>query len=254
MLAVTAVSGALALSVGRGMGGSAVTTAAVLAGQLFVGWNNDYLDRESDARAGRRDKPVATGEIRPGLVRNASWAALLAAIGLSLLSGGAAAFAHFAALAMASLYNLGLKRTPVSIVPYAVAFALLPAFITLGPPVSHPPPAWMTSAGALIGSGAHFTQVLPDIAADRLQGSRGLPQLAGGRLSPLLAAALLAVAVLVVAFGPSRTPAPPALAASAVALAAVAGSLAAAFTARPRLAFRLTLLTLPALLVAYIWR
>ena len=43
-LAVTAISTALALSVGRGVGALAVLFA-VLAGQLSVGWSNDYLDR-----------------------------------------------------------------------------------------------------------------------------------------------------------------------------------------------------------------
>src|SRR5205807_4487834 len=99
--------------------------------------------------------------------------------------------AHLAAIAAATAYNLGLKATAVSVVPYAVAFALLPAFVTLGLPAGRWPPAWALASGALIGAGAHFTQVLPDIEADRRQHLLGLPQRIGPRPSTILAAALL---------------------------------------------------------------
>ena len=61
---------------------------AVLAGQLSVGWSNDYLDRERDRAAGRTDKPVAAGELSPTLVRDgARWSRSALCVPLSLLSG-----------------------------------------------------------------------------------------------------------------------------------------------------------------------
>ena len=41
----------------------ALVVAAVLAGQLSIGWLNDVLDAERDRTAGRADKPVAAGAV-----------------------------------------------------------------------------------------------------------------------------------------------------------------------------------------------
>ena len=76
--AVTTVATALAASAGRSAWGVVAVAVAVAAGQLSVGWCNDYVDRDRDAAAGRRDKPVARGDISPGLVRWAAGIALVA--------------------------------------------------------------------------------------------------------------------------------------------------------------------------------
>ena len=104
-MAVTALATVLAISAGRGVG-SAWVAAAVFCGQLSVGWANDYLDRDQDRRAGRRDKPVAADLVDPALVRRAAWVALVLAPLLSLASGPAATAVHLLALLMAHLYNL----------------------------------------------------------------------------------------------------------------------------------------------------
>jgi 4-hydroxybenzoate polyprenyltransferase len=57
-----------------------------------------------------------------------------------------------------------------------VAFGLLPAIATSTLP-SHPLPHWwITAIAATLGLGAHFANVLPDLAADRATGISGLPQ------------------------------------------------------------------------------
>jgi 4-hydroxybenzoate polyprenyltransferase len=241
VVAVTAVASILALSVGRGAG-TVWVALAVLAGQLFVGWSNDYLDRQRDRAAGRADKPLARAQIEPRQVRVAAIAAVGAAVPLSLASGLAAAGVHFVAIAAATAYNLGLKATLISALPYTVAFALLPAFVTLGLPAQRWPPAWALAAGALIGTGAHFTQVLPDIDRDRSQNLLGLPQRLGARASAIAAALLLATAATVIAVGtrnavPALVTVPPALAVILV---------------KPNAAFRLTLVTAGLALVAFL--
>ena len=55
---VTAMAVALAVGVGRGAPGALAVGAAVLAGQLTIGWTNDALDAARDQAAGRTDKPV----------------------------------------------------------------------------------------------------------------------------------------------------------------------------------------------------
>jgi 4-hydroxybenzoate polyprenyltransferase len=214
---------------------------AVLAGQLFVGWSNDYLDRRLDAEAGREDKPLARGELEPRTVAIAAAVALVAVIPLSLASGLPAAAVHLAAIASATAYNLRLKATWLSAVPYALSFGLLPAFVTLGLSPPHWPPAWVMLAAALIGVGGHFAQARPDVEHDRRQGVRGLPERTGDRGSAIAAAAFLAAGAAVIALA-SRNGLP------LVALVPAAG----AAIATARLAFLLTLLTAIVCVLAFV--
>ena len=242
--------GLLALAAGRGWT-TAWAVTAVLAGQLFVGWTNDYVDRDLDRRAGRTDKPIVTGEVPAGRVRAAALVALAACVPLSLANGVPAAAVHLFAVGVATAYNLWLKTTPASVLAYAVSFGLVPAFVTLGLHPGHLPPAWATLGAALLGAGAHFTQVLPDIEEDRRLGIRGLPQLLGSRAATVVGALLLLAAALAILLGPGN-PGQLQLVALGLCLALVGGVVAAGLGGRHRLAFRLTLLVAGAVAVIFL--
>lgn len=200
-IAVTAIATVLAASCCELLGTVAVA-AAVLSGQLAVGWSNDYIDRERDLRAGRSDKPIVAGDVRAEIIRRAFVLALAACVPLSLLTGWRAALVHLVAVASAMAYNVGLKATVVSPLPFASSFALLPAFVTLDAP-GHPlPPWWAAAAAAVFGCGAHFMNTLDDVDTDRRQGVRGLPQRVGVGWSLRLGVAMLAIAACLLAFGP----------------------------------------------------
>lgn len=249
-VAVTLFATLMAVGTGRGFG-SLWVGAAVLAGQLSVGWGNDWLDRERDRAAGRTDKPLVAGTVADATVLAAALGAVAACVPLSLASGLRAGAVHLLAVGVAWTYDLGLKATPASVVPFAVSFALLPAFVTLGPPLYAPPPAWVVTAGALLGAGAHFTNALPDLDTDAAVGVRGLPHRLGARRSTLIAALLQAAAGLAVATG--ARPLPPLTLAALLAVGLlVAGVVAAGLTDRGRLAFRLTMATAGALVVAFV--
>jgi 4-hydroxybenzoate polyprenyltransferase len=250
VFAVTAAVGVLALAAGRGWT-TAWAVTAVLAGQLFVGWTNDYLDRDLDRRAGRTDKPIPAGEVPAGRVRLAALIALAACVPLSLANGLAAGAVHLFAVAVASAYNAWLKSRPVSVVAYAVCFGLVPAFVTLGLHPAHLPPAWATLGAALLGSGAHFTQVLPDIESDRRLGLRGTPQLLGRTGSTLAAALLLAGAALAVLLGLGH-PGELQLVALGLTLLLVLGIVVSGLGGRDRLAFQLTLLAAGAVALIFV--
>jgi len=175
-LAVVALTTGLAALSGRGAAGCVAVALAVLAGQLSTGWSNDWFDAVRDRSVGRTDKPIVAGTVSVGTVRRAACLALVAAVPLSLLSGWRAAVVHLVALASAWAYNLGVKATVLSPVPYAVSFGLLPAFVTLGLP-GHPwpRPALMVATG-LLGVGAHFINTLADREDDARSGIVGLPQ------------------------------------------------------------------------------
>ena len=241
-VAVTAIATALAVAVGR-RGGALWVGAAVLSGQLSVGWSNDWLDRDRDRRAGRLDKPVASGEVAAGTVGLAAALAAAACVPLSLASGWRAGLLHLGEVAAAWGYNAGLKGTVLSPLPYALAFGALPAFVTLGLP-GHPlPPAWAWCAAALLGVGAHFVNTLPDLEEDARAGVRGLPHRLGRDVSLLVGAALLAAAAVVVALAPSGGPGPVVGVLAAAALAAVVGVVVEARAGRERRAWTLTLCT-----------
>ncbi len=204
-IAVTAVVSAFALAAGRGAG-TLWVLAAILAGQLSVGWSNDVVDRRRDVAAGRTDKPVAAGLVPARTVAVAAGLALVAVVPLSFASGWRAAPAHLVGVVAAWSYNFGMKATPLSPLPYAVAFGALPAFVLLGLPDPQWPPWWMVAAGALLGLGAHFANVVPDIDDDIQQHVVGLPHRIGASASVVTAGVLLLAASVVLAFGPGADP------------------------------------------------
>ncbi|MFF7815353.1 UbiA family prenyltransferase [Streptomyces roseolus] len=221
---VTVLAALLAAAFGVEPASAALAVAAVAAGQLSIGWSNDRLDLRRDRAAGRRDKPLATGAVRPGTVGAAACAALLLCVPLSLGCGLLAGTAHLVGVAAGWAYNLWLKGTVLSWLPYTAAFGLLPAFLTPALPGSPWPPLWLTAAAALLGTGAHFANVLPDLDDDLVNGVRGLPQRLGRRGSLVSAAALTLASCVTLTVGPAGpvTPASAVPIGVALALCAVA--------------------------------
>ena len=205
-LAVTVIATLLAVAAGASARTVALVALAFGAGQLSIGWSNDWVDAARDVAVGRTDKPVATGSVTRTAVGAAAVLAAAAAVPLSLALGVAAGLAHLVGVASGWAYNLGLKSTTWSWLPYAVTFGLLPAVVTLALPGSPLPPPWAVAAGALLGVGAHLVNVLPDLADDAATGVRGLPHRLGRRASSLLAPAVLTAASLLVVLGPPGAP------------------------------------------------
>ncbi|SNY04508.1 4-hydroxybenzoate polyprenyltransferase [Paractinoplanes atraurantiacus] len=196
------------LAIGAGHRGWAILGVflAVGATQLSVGWVNDWLDADRDRRAGRRDKPVASGAVSRRTVGTAGLIASLAIPFLGLPFGLWPAILISLVGIFALLYDWPLKSTVFSVVPYLVAFGLLPAFVVVALPGHPAPPVWLVAAGALLGGGAHFANVLPDLADDAETGVRGLPHVLGATGSSIAAAVLLLAATLTLVFGPAGPP------------------------------------------------
>lgn len=233
-LAVTVLAAAYAASAGLGQGRVALVTTTVLAGQLSIGWSNDLLDAPRDRTVGRSDKPLATGELPEATARAACALAIVTTVVLSLACGLVAGLVHIGVVAAGWAYNLGVKTTSLSWLPYAVAFGGLPVFVALAEPGAGPPPWWIPIAGALLGVGAHLVNVLPDLADDEATGVRGLAHRIGRRRASLLAVASLATATVVIALGTSAVPS----VVLVLALASVAVLAGLALVARGRVPFR----------------
>src|SRR6201987_4319537 len=162
-LAITALVALLAAQAApRGIG-PALTVPALLALQFSIGWPNDAFDVSGDAAAGRTDKPLATGAIGPGPVWAAAGLSLLAALGMALAIGTATGGITAVMAAAGWAYNAGLKSALASGLMYLAGFGLIPAYAASTLP-GHPWPRWQVTVGAaLIGLGAHFANVLPDL-------------------------------------------------------------------------------------------
>jgi 4-hydroxybenzoate polyprenyltransferase len=203
-LGVTGLVTALAAFAGNTLATTALAAAAVLAGQLSIGWSNDLIDADRDRRAGRPDKPLATASLPRRWVLAATACAVVAVVPLSLGLGWEAGVVHLVAVASGWTYNLGLKATALSVAPYVVTFGLIPAVATLPLPAHRWPPLAVLAAGALIGVSAHFGNVVPDLAEDAASGVRGLPHRLGRTASGLAAFTAAMGATLLAAIGDGR--------------------------------------------------
>jgi len=168
----------------------------VFTGQLVVGWSNDLYDYADDLKHSRLNKPLVAGTITPKylmkwlrfMVPFSFVANLLGPLGFK---GG---MVYMFGISMGVAYNFYFKFNVFSWLPYALAFAALPSCIAISKDIT--PPVWMWLGGALLGSAAHFINVIKDIDQDRASGIGGAPQRIGKRNS-------IVVAVLLIALGAS---------------------------------------------------
>jgi 4-hydroxybenzoate polyprenyltransferase len=169
---------------------------AVLLGQFVVGWSNDLIDFPRDKAAMRVKKPLVAGTITEATLRTSIGVALLGALIVSLLSplGISGTAIHFLGLLSATAYNLKLKSTLLSVVPYMVSFGALPWAIYIA--AGTKPPTWIVLGFVLISSAFHFLNVLKDLESDIAQGVLGLPQVLGRRKSIAIALFLAGLGIL----------------------------------------------------------
>jgi 4-hydroxybenzoate polyprenyltransferase len=200
-VAVTIIVVGLGFAVGLTGWRLAIIGLAMLAGQLSVGLSNDWIDADRDRAVGRQDKPIPRGWISARAVRTAAFVTAAASVALSLLLGWPAALAMAFANGLAWLYNAGLKKSAISIVPYILSFGSLPAVASLALPTSAAPAPWALAVGGLLGAAAHFANTLPDLDDDRATGVRGLPHRLGRRVSSIVTYVILLVASAVELWG-----------------------------------------------------
>jgi 4-hydroxybenzoate polyprenyltransferase len=231
-VAVTALSAGLAALAHNSPGRAFALVAAVLTGQLSIGWSNDWIDAARDRASQRSDKPAALGAVPASTVAKAAWIALILSVVLSILLGHRSGTAAILILISGWAYNLGLKATVWSWLPYAIAFGALPVAATLNGPGSHWPGWWAMAAGASLGVAAHVANVLPDLATDAATGVRGFPHRLGARKASTAGPVLLVIATGLIVFGPAGHPSAPGWAAMAASVIIGAAALTTALRAR----------------------
>jgi len=198
-IAVSSFAGLIGYGSGLAMERCLLIFLAVLFHQFSVGFSNDWLDFAKDKQAGRIDKPTVNGLVSVSLLKYLSITSVGVALAITVGLGHWATLLMFFMIAVGWSYNLGLKSGWYSVIPYTVGFGSVPVFVGLSAEVPFLIATWTILVAALLGVSAHFANVLPDIAADKITGVNALPHILGQRVSALVIAgsALLATVIVV---------------------------------------------------------
>jgi 4-hydroxybenzoate polyprenyltransferase len=150
--------------------------------QFAIGVMNDVADVDADA-AGKPYKPIVRGVVSRRVAARAG--GVLSAVGLLI-----AATVNLATLALAATgfgaglaYDLGLRRTPMSWLPWWGGIALLPLAAYAAAGALSPRLLVLLPLALLVALGLHCANALPDIDGDRRAGRRSLPVLLGAERS-----------------------------------------------------------------------
>ena len=175
---------ALALAVAAAVSGRpprevGLVLSTVGVGQAVLGWDNALVDEATDRAAGRTDKPLATGVLERGTVGFALACAVLLLVPLALSSGITAGLCYLLSVLVGVAGNRLLRDGSLSWLPWAVSFALYPAYLSYGGwgggAEGHPPSLAMILVAAVLGVGVHVLTSLRGLVEDNRTGRRHLP-------------------------------------------------------------------------------
>lgn len=191
-------AGAVALIAGADASVAARLALGMLGLQFAIGAVNDLVDAPRD-RLNRPRKPLPAGLVEP---REALAVSLVAAIvGLSAAAsvGLTPLVVGILGLADGLVYDLRLKGTAFSGLPFAAGVALLPVYAWLGATGSLPSPFWgIVPLALLAGAVLAVANALADIARDRQAGAASIATILGRDRAIAADAAGLALLQLVV--------------------------------------------------------
>lgn len=172
--------------------------AAIIGSQATVGVVNDLRDRDLDAVA-KPSKPLIAGRVTARGAYLLDTIALLVALACGAAISIRSLLFVIGMTAAGLIYDLWLKRTALSFLPYIFGLPLLPLWAWTCVRDA-PPRLWLTyPLGILIGFGLHLANALPDAGRDAAGGVRGVVQVVGTRASMLLCFASFAVTIVLVA-------------------------------------------------------
>ncbi|HET9422245.1 MAG TPA: UbiA family prenyltransferase, partial [Nocardioides sp.] len=178
--------GAVAALAGRPTREVGVILLTVLVGQCILGWHNDIVDRERDARHDTPRKPIADGRLDVGSVWYTLTIAVLLLVPLSISTGVIAGINYLISVMIGLLANVALRQGLFSWVPWALSFALYPAYISYGgwggQAEGPAPEVVMTLLAGLLGIGVHFLRAIWGLVADNEDGWSYLPLRLGLKL------------------------------------------------------------------------
>jgi 4-hydroxybenzoate polyprenyltransferase len=215
------VSSAFALVAGGGPRDALGLGLAMVLLQGGIGATNDIVDAPRDSGY-KPNKPIPAGLVSPRAAMLVAVTGFAAGVALAGASAGPTGIVlSVVVIAVGLAYDLWLKGTAWSWLPFAVGIPILPVFGWLGA-TGTLPPAFLVLIPAAVAAGAALAiaNTLADVERDRAAGSRSIAIALGPTMAWLIHIGLLdavgvAATVSVVALGGSMA------AAGAVALAAI---------------------------------
>jgi 4-hydroxybenzoate polyprenyltransferase len=172
--------------------------AIMLLVQFSISAMNEWADAELDGRAGRQ-RPIPLGLVSRGAALGVAVACAIGAFLLCVLSelGPLALLLVGLGTACGWAYDLWLKPTPLSFVPFAIAFPLMPFWIGVlaGRPLTSL--LFLFLGGSPLATAIHLADAIPDRERDREAGLRTLAVSLGTPRAEIAAAALLLIGSLV---------------------------------------------------------
>ena len=166
----------------------------MVALQAGIGATNDLRDAPADS--GRKPgKPIPAGLVSPRGALGAAVVAFTAGLALAVPSGPAVAALAVVVIGIGLAYDLRLKGTAWSWLPFAVGIPLLPVYGWLG--TGDLPPIFLVvvPTAAVAGASLAISNALVDLERDRAAGLDSVALALGARRAWLLHVGLLGTVV-----------------------------------------------------------
>jgi 4-hydroxybenzoate polyprenyltransferase len=172
--------------------------AIMLLVQFSISALNEWADADLDRRAGRH-RPIPLGLVSPSAAFSVAVVSAVGAFLLCVLSdlGPFALLLVGVGTACGWAYDLRLKPSPLSFLPFAIAFPLMPFWIGVlaGRPLSSLGILFL--GGSPLAAAIHLADAIPDRGRDRAAGVNTLAVALGGPGAKMAAVSLLLIGSLV---------------------------------------------------------
>jgi 4-hydroxybenzoate polyprenyltransferase len=191
-----AVVAVVALIAGADGWAAARLGVAMTSLQFAIGALNDLIDAPREMN--RLDKPIPGGLVRPLVARSVVVGGVAAGLWLSALSGAGTVVVALAGLGAGLAYDLRLKGTPWSWLPFAVGIPILPVYGWIG--ATGMLPALFLAllpAAVLAGTALALSNARADIERDTAAGTRSVATTLGERRAWVVHAVLFTVVVAI---------------------------------------------------------
>src|SRR5437773_6232303 len=146
--------------------------------QVSIAVINDYCDRKLDA-AGKPQKPIPRRLVYPHEALLGGLVMMGVMVLLLLPLNRLALFVSLGYLLLGQGYNLGLKRTPLSGIVFALAMPLIPLYAFAGVGRVLPFLFWLVPVGFLLGVALNLANSLTDLEEDSAYGAKTLAVVLG---------------------------------------------------------------------------
>jgi 4-hydroxybenzoate polyprenyltransferase len=164
--------------------------------QFGIGATNDVVDAPRDA-GHKPGKPIPSGLVSPSVARAVAVVGFAAGLSLAVLSGLPTIALAVAVIGIGLAYDLRLKGTAWSWLPFALGIPILPVFGWLGASGSLPPAfGILVPAAVAAGTALAIANSLADVERDRAAGTASIATALGPARAWAVQAALVTMIVL----------------------------------------------------------